>query len=439
MESREKLIEELRGLSEELAELQETNDSWSQADAYKARGLCDKIEKINIKLEDRQPVGAGVEYRSGGFDLPGDKERTGKPSEEQYNQWGEFLQCVVAAGTEPGQRFGKFNSGTIYRNVLHAQTRSSGMEESVPSSGGFAVGKDLQQEIYSKAHPAGSLYDRCRKIAVSGRSNGIKLPFIDATSRADGSRPLRSYWTGEGEALTAKQPKLGLIELDLKKLTNLVYLTSELMDDAPALAEWVIAAFAKEIRFKCDVAIVRGTGAGQPLGILNAAALVTVAKQTGANADTIVWEDIKAMYAQLFAPSRASMVWLTNQNCLEQLMSMTQPVGTGGIPVWLPASGASGTPFDTLLGRPLLLTEACSKIGDLGDIFAFDPKEYLIIEKRPFQFASSIHVRFVNDEHVLRYIARLDGQPIWNGSLIPYQDTTTSQPVSPYVTLAARA
>ena len=40
-------------------------------------------------------------------------------------------------------------------------------------------------------------------------------------------------------------------------------------------------SFAEEFGFKIDDVILNGTGSGQPLGILNSPALVTVEKKTG--------------------------------------------------------------------------------------------------------------------------------------------------------------
>jgi len=433
METRQELERELRGLD---AEMQELKEKVKAGDAS-----ATEIKRMNSLLDQMETVIGQLDARDQLEGRPSQTQSTAErraPTEAQYHRWGEFIQAVCAAGSEPGRSFGRFQSGTIYRDTLRPENRSTGGEESTPSLGGFAVGQDFAAEIYSRAHPVGSLYDRCRRITISTNANGIKLPYVDESSRADGSRPLRGYWTDEGGSLTAKNVKLGAIEMSLKKVTLLSYLTSELLSDAPALAEWVLGGFAKESRFKINTAIIRGSGSGQPVGLLNATALVNVAKAVGQPKETILWDNIKAMYAQLYAPSRSNMVWITNQNCLEQLMSMVQPVGTGGIPVWMPASGGSGSPYDTLLGRPLLLEEACSKLGTKGDIFAFDPKEYLIIEKAP-QFAQSAHVLFTSDEQCLRYIKRVDGQAIWGNSLVPYQDTTTSQPVSPYVTLAVRA
>ena len=128
------------------------------------------------------------------------------------------------------------------------------------------------------------------------------------------------------------------------------------------------------------------------------------------------------------------MIALGNQDILPELMGMSQPIGTGGSPVWQVAGGAAGTPYDTLMGRPLIFHEACPTVGTVGDLMLIDPTEYLVIEK-PMQNATSIHVNFTNDETVIRVVWRLDGQPLWNAALTPFKGSLTK---SPFVAIASR-
>ena len=58
-----------------------------------------------------------------------------------------------------------------------------------------------------------------------------------------------------------------------------------------------------------------------------------------------------------------------------------------------------------------------------------------LIDKGGMKAASSIHVRFLYDENVFRFIYRVDGKPIWNKPLTPYKGSAS---VSPFVTLAKR-
>jgi HK97 family phage major capsid protein len=68
--------------------------------------------------------------------------------------------------------------------------------------------------------------------------------------------------------------------------------------DAPsALGGHLERAFASELGFMLDAAILSGTGAGQPLGILNSAATITVAKQSGQSSGTIMANNIEQSMA----------------------------------------------------------------------------------------------------------------------------------------------
>jgi len=288
------------------------------------------------------------------------------------------------------------------------------------------------QEVFQ----TGILAPRCRRISISGNSNGIKINGVDETSRASTrSGGIIGYWKDEAAQKTASKPKFRQIELTLHKLIGLCYATDELLSDASALEGFIRQAFAAEFGFLLDDAIIRGSGAGQPLGILNAGCLVTVTKEAQQQADTIVWENVVKMYARLFAGSRPNAVWLINQAAEAQLMQMAMSVGTGGVPVYLPAGGASQSPYATLFGRPVIAIEQCSALGDVGDIIFGDFNGYIIAEKGGIESAMSIHVKFDYDESVFRFVLRVDGQPVRASSLTPYKG---SDALSHFVTLAAR-
>jgi len=115
---------------------------------------------------------------------------------------------------------------------------------------------------------------------------------------------------------------------------------------------------------------------------------------------------------------------------------MSIAVGTGGVPVYLPANGAAGRPFQELYGRRIVTMEQCSAIGDVGDIMLFDPNEYMIIDKGGIQAAVSIHVMFIYEESTFRWTYRIDGSPLRNKPLTPFKG---SKARSPFVATAARA
>lgn len=340
--------------------------------------------------------------------------------------FGEFLQAVYRART---------GRGTDPR--LMAAYPGQGMNETVPADGGFLVGTDMAVRIDDRVR-GGEILSRVDRIPLSANANSLKLTVLDETSRATGSRygGVQAYWVEEGGTKTASKPALAQIKLELHKLAALGYATDELLQDAPAMERLMTTAFANEIRFMTEDSLINGTGAGMPLGILNSSALVTVAKETGQDAATVVWENVIAMYAAMYPPSVTSAVWHVNAEVIPLLQTMNMAVGTGGVPVFLPANGATGAPFSSLFGRPIIPIEYSAAKGTVGDILFVDWSEYALIDKGGIQTASSIHVAFVTDETAFRAVYRVDGAPKWRTSLTPYKGALAT---SPFVALATRA
>lgn len=341
--------------------------------------------------------------------------------EKRFNSFGEQLMAVYRAAAPDG----KVDTRLTTRAAL-------GLNESVPSDGGFLVQKDFVSELLKRTYETGILASRVRRIPISTNSNGLKINAVDETSRANGSRwgGVQTYWENEAEQLIASKPKFRTMDLSLKKLTGLCYATDELLQDAAALESVIMQAFAEEFGFKIDDAIINGTGSGQPLGILNSDALVKVSKDNG-QTDVITVENLLNMWARLWARSRSNAVWFVNQ----ELEPILYTLKVGDKPVYIPAGGLSEEPYATLLGRPVVPIEQCSQVGEVGDIILADMSQYVLIDKGGINAASSIHVRFLYDENVFRFIYRVDGQPLWNKPLMPYKG---SGAISPFVALAKR-
>ena len=316
-----------------------------------------------------------------------------------------------------------------------------GIGETDPSGGGFAIQTDFAATILTRAYDLGEMLQRVFKLPISANANGIKIPGIDETSRATGSRwgGVQMYWLGEGDPATAQRPKFRLIELDLKKLMGVWYVTDELLQDSSALTSIANQAFSEETVFMLEDSMIHGSGSGLPLGILNSPALVTVAKDNGQAAKTVSWNNVLTMWSRMWIRSRKNAVWWINQDVEPQLYQLAQVVGTGGMPVFMPAgplgSNATSAPYATLLGRPVIPVEYCETLGTPGDIILGDFSQYVLADKNAMQQATSIHVQFLTDQTAFRLTYRVDGQPIWHNTLTPFKGSNAR---SPYVVLAQR-
>lgn len=362
-----------------------------------------------------------IEPEDRSTEKPEVKPTPAKDNEKRFASFGEQLMAAYRAAT-PG---GKVDERLTTR-------AASGLNESTPSDGGFLVQQDFVTELLKRTYETGILASKVKKIPISTNANGMKINAIDEDSRANGSRwgGVQTYWEGEADEITASKPKFRQMELSLKKLTGLCYATDELLQDAAALEAVIRQAFAEEFGFKIDDAILSGSGEGEPLGILNSGAIVTVAKEAS-QTDTITVENLIKMWNRLWSRSRANAVWYINQELEPYLYTLK----IGDKPVYIPAGGLSEKPYGTLFGRPVVPIEQCSAAGEVGDIILADIGQYLLIDKGGIKSASSLHVRFLYDENVFRFIYRVDGKPIWTKPLTPYKGSAT---VSPFVTLAKR-
>jgi HK97 family phage major capsid protein len=348
-----------------------------------------------------------------------------RKDKDRFSSFGQQMAAVMRAGS-PG--------GTVDPRLYNAAT---GLNETTPSDGGFLVQDDFSSTILKNVWDSGVILPRVNKVTLSGNKNGMKFNGLDETSRVDGSRAggIRAYWAAEAAEKTASKPKFRRIELSLNKLIGLCYATDELLEDTSALAQTIETGFQDEFDFKITDAIINGSGAGQPLGILNSGCMVSISGEAGQAADTIVYENVLKMWARLMARSRPNSIWIINQDCEPQLNAMSIAVGTGGVPVYLPAGGVSAQPYSTLFGRPVVPIEQCATVGDTGDIMLCDFSKYMAIDKGGMQSDMSIHVRFIYDEQVFRFVYRFDGEPQLGSAITPFKGSNT---LSHFVKLDAR-
>jgi HK97 family phage major capsid protein len=387
-----------------------------------------------------RPEGDAPLGRPSAVRLGGNKNPWGDCSTERGAQaaFGHFLKAVAtcAKGGPTDPRLSMMPT---------APAAASGLNTGVGSEGGFLVRTDFSTALLDRAMEDSVIAQRCTTIDIGEGSDGIELPYVDETSRATGSRwgGVQVYRRAEAGTVTATKPKLGNLEIRLEDLMGICYTTDRAMRDATSLGQLIQMAFASEFSFKVDDEIMRGTGSGQALGLLNSPAKIEQAKETSQVAATVVAENVLKMRARMPSRSRETSVWLINQEVEPQLPQMNIKIknvagseNVGGFGVYMPAGGVAGMQFDTLFGKPVIPIEQAEALGTAGDIWHFDPTQYLLIRKGAMETAESIHVRFLYGENTFRFTYRINGAPAWKSALTPYKGSATQ---SPYITLAVRS
>ena len=415
-----------------------------------AEGLQGLDEKIDEKLSALKPKEPEAESETKDEEVDGEKSVTNAEAKDtEYERtggygkgkgsFGQFCRDVylyskgVQEGTPLPERLVK------WRKFVAEQKPT--MQEGHDEQGGFLVPADVGPHV-----PATSL--EADIASANGARNfelrGNRLVLtadVDATHVGSFFGGVTIYRPDEAGAKTASKPTYRQMTLTLHKLIGMVDVTDELLEDASVLAleQDLSYKFTAAINFTKDEDYIVGTGVGQALGLLSAITpggpVISVAARPAQPAATIIWENIIDMWSRMHARSKANAVWMVNHGCFPQLATMNMAVGAGGAPVYLPANGAAGRPYSTLMGRPLIETEKCVALGTVGDIILADWSQYLTASKPGgIQSASSMHLYFNYDKTVFRFVLRYDGQPSWAIDLTPRNGPT----VSPFVVLATR-
>jgi len=349
-----------------------------------------------------------------------------------FPTFGAQLKAIAKAST-PG--------GVTDKRLLGINASAgTGAVESTGAEGGFQVQTDFATEIMNRTYNNGVVMSKVRRRTLSTGANSIELNAgFDETTRANGSR-----WGGvvvgrsaELVNTSSSQPKWAKLRFVLNDMTGLFYASDDLLEDEALLESEVTPAFMQEFDFKLQDELINGDGAGKFLGVLNSPALISVSAETGQAAATLLYENIVKMYARLWAGSWTNSAWYINQDVLPQLLTMSLAVGTGGVPVYMPPSGAAASPFGTLLGRPIQPIEQAATLGTVGDIILADFSQFMVVDKGGTRAASSIHLKFDYNQTTFRWKIRNDGMPLWKTYLTPYKGTGNTQ--SPFVALATRS
>ena len=222
------------------------------------------------------------------------------------------------------------------RHLRGKQLIHNVMEEGVDANGGYLVPEEFERQIITGLDEFNVMRNLCKVITTSAER---KIPVAATHSTA--------AWTAENAAYTESNPTFNQKTIDAFKLTDLVKVSIELLEDSMFdLEEYIAKEFARAFGIAEEQAFCVGTGSGQPTGLFTAnggTVGVTTAGTTAITADEI----ISLVYA-LKSPYRRNAKFLMNDATVSAIRKLKD--GNGNY-LWQPALQA-GQP-DKLLGYEL--------------------------------------------------------------------------------------
>lgn len=422
----------------------EGRDGFNEREQEAFDYAVEQVNGINAETEERDRIGNRNPRRG----RKSDPTPVGGPNGGGGRRYAASdLQLQVPyAGRYAADMFGPAPSSQVdatdfFRAAIAG--RGPGMEilnaygsEGIGSDGGWGVPPEFAWQLWDASLEGEIVRPRAHVIPMKSATMSVGgLDTLDHTGGSIGG--FVGAWAKEGGTFTAQKPKLRSVNLVAKKLGIFGQLTNELIYDSPNLWRDLQPLMASAIGWHMDDACIRGNGAGKPVGVLNDAALITVSKESGQAADTVVASNLLKMYERLHPQCIRGAVWLFSQTLLRHLMTISINVekGTDGIAVVDGPMLREVAPGSfTMMGLPAIPTEKVPPAGDKGDIILVDWGQYFVGLRQEIIMGASNAPGWSQDLTDFRSIIRAEGLGKWSGPVTP----KNGDPLSWCVTLEAR-
>lgn len=395
-------------------------------DRQKADGLMNEARQLKSDADRLMTID-----REGGILLDmqrgvQDEKQRQQETPKEFKAWREFLSAVYQA-----------QKNRVHDSRLHTfdDEKSSGnyaekdMSGATGSSGGFLIPEEFQAQLMAAMGEGSIVRQRANVIPIRRRQ--ITIPGLDQTQSLAAGRPrwfggLTFDWIAEGQSKPTSDAVFRDITLVAKKLVGYTRASDELVSDSAISLEAFLSGplgFAGGVAWMEDYAFLQGTGVGQPLGVLNAPALLSVRRDVSGK---IRYDDLVRMYAaHMISPNS---VWLFSQTALIDLLKMEDSEGNL---IW--GSAVNGE-APRVLGIPYVITEKLPAHGTTGDALLCDFNYYVIADRQATTVDSTPYEKWIEDKTSWRVVHRVDGQP-WTNAPFTLQDNTTQ--ISPFVALSS--
>jgi HK97 family phage major capsid protein len=398
--------DELKRLVEIEAEQKRTaNEIERRLNALDAMSKLTAVEPSKVSSEIAHTSAAKVEHRSpitGGFE---NNVMNGKGGFASGQDWVKAVKSAAVRADLVDKRLTAYAAQTVFAN------------EGAGPEGGWAMPTEFASGIVEAVAGQASLLGRMKP--MNSNSNVYQAP-IDETLPW-GTAGVQAAKTAEGAATTATNLLIQARTVTLYKATALANVSEELQTDNPAVVQHLTRVMAGRLQAIVERWILRGSGVGEPLGILNAPALVSVAAEASGNASgTLIRQNLAKMAGRLI-PGFESEAFI--------VVSPSAKIAINDI--LLSAGGNTGSQLQSgfgpgILGYPSITSMEAAAVGTVGDATIVAPSGFMTLVKGGINSQATIFFAFDQGLTTLRSYIRLGQIPILSTPVVPKLDTATT-------------
>ena len=233
-------------------------------------------------------------------------------------------------------------------------------------------------------------------------------------------------WTDEAKTMSdVKDPVFKDLTLTPHEVNGMATVNNKTLLNWEACGSFIQNILRQAWTAGRDTKFLKGSGAGCPLGILNAPGAIEIPRDTTAKFKYI---DAVTMMSRMLPEALNGAMWTISITLLPEVATMKDDAGNL---VFVQGDATKGIPA-TLVGLPIKWTGKTKTKGNRGDVVLANFQYYLTKAGSGPYVAISEHAKFSSNQTVFKITANIDGQP-WVKDPLKLEDGETT--VSPYILL----
>ena len=279
------------------------------------------------------------------------------------------------------------------RNKKNPYEAVNALQIGTDSEGGYLVPDEYESTLIEKLHDENII--RQYATVIKSSNGDKKIPVVAGYGEAT--------WTDEEAAYTESDDSFGVITLGAHKLTSIIKVSEELLNDSAFdLEQYISKEFVRRMAAAEENAFINGTGTGRPTGILQTAET----GKTTAAAAAITADEVIDLYHSLRSPYRKNAVFIANDSTVKAIRQLKD---SNGMYLWQPGL-KEGQP-DTLIGNRIISSAYMPEIGAGKKPILFgDISYYWIADRQGRTFQRLNELYAATGQVGFRTFQRVDGK-----------------------------
>ena len=285
-----------------------------------------------------------------------------------------------------------------FENYLRKGTISNALEVGTVGEGGYLTHDEFNNELLQIREKFNPFRSVCRTITTSGDHN-IRVEAGTGTAA----------WLDEEGTYTESAPSFTQVTLNAYKLTRLVLVSEELLQDSDFdISAYLADEFGRSFARAEELAFIQGSGTLQPTGLQSGAGSVT--RTESPLQATVTANTLLDVYYGLSEVYRMDATWVFNDATVRSIRGITDANDNF---IWQPGLQA-GQP-DRVLGRPYIVSEHMPAAGESplqSPVIFGDMMNYVIADRTGFSIQRLNELYAATGQVGFRAWARVDGKTV---------------------------